>query len=43
MDDVERPDEKATIERWKSELGVICEEHPTSSGVYAIVRVKAQS
>ena len=43
MDDVERPDEQATIARWKSELGVLCEEHRTSSGVYAIVRVKAQT
>lgn len=43
MDDVERHDERVIIERWKSEFGIICEEHRTSSGAYAIVRVDALS
>jgi hypothetical protein len=35
MDDVERSDEKAIIERWKTEFGIRCEEKGSSTGTYA--------
>jgi len=38
MDDVERPDERGIIERWEKQFNVSCEEHRTTSGVYAIVK-----
>jgi Methyltransferase domain len=39
MDDVERSDEQAIIARWKREFGVRSEEHATSEGAYAVVRL----
>ena len=39
MDDVERSDEQAIIERWNCEFGVQCEQHHTPNGTYAVVRV----
>jgi hypothetical protein len=42
MDDVERPEEQAVLERWKRESGAICAEHAAPNGRYAEVRLTGE-